>query len=64
MNSKEIKGILVGVSGESAQKLINMIDSFELKLIDEEVLEDTSEQFIIDAKNKFMNYLNQAGMVR
>lgn len=57
MNSKEVKGILIGVSGKSAQKLIDVIDPFELKLIEEEVLENVSEQFILDARNKLLHCL-------
>ena len=51
MTGKEIKGILIGMSGESAEKVMDSIDEYELKLID--------EQYIINAKNKFIACINE-----
>lgn len=54
MTGKEIKGILIGISGESAEKIMDFIDEYELKLIDEESYEDIDEQYMVNVKNKFI----------
>lgn len=59
MTGKEIKGILIGMSGDSAKKVMDLVDEYELKLIDEESHEDIDEQYIINAKNKFIACINE-----
>lgn len=40
-------------------KDLDFIDEYELKLIDEESYEDIDEQYIINAKNKFIACINE-----
>lgn len=59
MNNKEMKIILIGVSGETARKLINLFNIHLLKYIDEEVIEELNEEIILDVERKFIYFLNE-----
>ena len=63
MNSKEIKCILMGVSGKSAVTILKVLEELDnrvLKFIDEDLQGNISEseQDIIEAERKFINEIN------
>lgn len=60
MNAKEIKGILCGVSGKTAEQLIDLMDPYELKIIDEESVDDMSEHDFIKIQVKFLDILENS----
>jgi len=60
MNNTEVKYILLGISGDSAKKIISVIGMDMLKIIDEELIENIEEKDIIDAEKKFLSIINEA----
>lgn len=59
MSNIEVKYILLGISGDSAKKIISAIDIDRFKIIDEEVVENVEEKDIIDAEKKFLDIINE-----
>lgn len=59
MSNIEVKYILLGISGDSAKKIISTIDIDRFKIIDEEVVENVEEKDIIDAEKKFLDIINE-----